>query len=144
MALRNEAGATLLESAMVVPFFLLGLLCTFDFLFISYQQLSLQYVLSQTMRDMTIFSFDTSTLRARIQAKLQPLGVTIAAADSVTLCPVEGLGTSSCAPNTVTSGAERELMILQVEKRMTNLLLTQTVYPNFRITAEVLGRNEPS
>jgi len=139
---KEEKGATMVESAIAIPVFLLVLICTFDLFRICYNQLTIQHVMTRVMRQATAVYFQEmaagdqiNKITEDISRSLNSLGVGFDASsgDKLNLCPV-----SAYPCDGVTLGAPYELMILSVEKGIQGVFL-----PRYVLASEVLFRNEP-
>lgn len=87
-AARNERGATLFEATIVLPLFLIILVCSFDLLRITYSYLTVQYVGREVLRRVMVGTEPVNTARASIVAQAKKFGVTLRASDIV-LCPMQ-------------------------------------------------------
>jgi hypothetical protein len=147
-ALRRESGVTTVESAIVLPLFLLLLIVTCDFVRVCWNQLSLQYALTQEMRVCQLaLNLNANTIRADIDSTLQAFGMRLEAADLVTICPIGIFSTNpNCPEGSIVSGQPGELMAFGISKDV-NLYFTSVTGAfsrrTLKLKATTLGRNEP-
>ena len=142
--LKENKGATMVESAIALPIFLVVLVCTFDLFRVCYNELTIQHVITRVMRQATVVSFQemdageqVDYITQNISDRLNKLGVAfdLSGGDAIKLCPVKAY---PCASG-VSLGAPYELMVLTVQKRIQCVFL-----PRYTLESEVLFRNEPA
>ena len=140
---RSEAGATMVENAIVLPVFVLVLFAIIDLCHFSYQALTLQYGVSRVLRTVAIHTGDPNVVtRNSMIAALHAYGVHLAASDSVTLCPITALG-PGCPANSIVPGDQHELMVLRIGKNVPSFILGGLLPRSLSFSAEAVGRNEP-
>ena len=141
--LKNERGATMVEQAMVFPLFVLITFGILELCYLSYHSLSLQFAVSRAMRTVSIDrNANAAQTRLAIANAFHSAGVTLLASDKVTLCPV-GTNGAQCTEDSIHIGDFRELMLLRI-RRPAQSLFAGFVPSIIDITAEAVGRNEPS
>lgn len=137
----NEKGAAAMEGVFVLPFFLMLLVITIEFMTVCYVQLTLQFTLSRVAR---IHSVDqTVNVVAEINQNLNTFGVGLDQDDVITVCP----RTSACPAGTIQNGMPRDPMMYRVDRAVSmfafGVLFSRAERWNFDVSAVVFGRNEP-
>ncbi len=142
---RSEKGATLLESAVVLPFFLLLIIVTVELLRIAYIKLTLQHVVAEIARDALIHIRTETEIRDQTANRLRGLAVEFnPASDIITVCPAND---ATCTAGTVNLGQRGDFMVFRLHLAVDLFfvpgpggLLTRS---RFILSAQFLGRNEP-
>ena len=140
----NERGATLVEHAIALPLFLLFLIISCDLMRVSYNALTLQFVVERTMREASLGTMTANNILQEVTTRANKLGVPLSNSD-ISLCPAN-VASSSCSG--VTTGSSNELMALRALVPTRGFLLGekgfQLLSTNFSLRAMALGRYEPA
>ncbi|MFN8391268.1 MAG: TadE family protein [Bdellovibrionota bacterium] len=141
---RSERGATMVESAIAFPIYLMLLLLSFDILRVCYCRLSLQFAVTAVAREATLHpGIDP---KARLQQQLTNFGIAwTPASDKFTVCPRSRIF-SDCTAGTTNRGVPLEPMAFKADMQV-NLLLpgssTLLTRGGLVLSTTVLGKNEP-
>ena len=138
---RNERGATLVEHAIVLPIFMVLLIVVLDFLRISYNALTVQFVVANVIRQVSIGEMGNDSIQSAITRSAKKFGVPIST-EQIALCPVSQYPCSA-----VVKPEANELVILQVQVPTNGLVfgngLGQLSGGSFRLEGTALIRMEP-
>jgi hypothetical protein len=144
----NDRGATFVEHAIALPFFVGLILVSVELLRLAYCQLSMQFVLTSVMREASINqSVDIS---AEIHERLAALGVALDDSnDTITVCPRSLFPDSApCTSGAIIPGEPLEPVVYRIEKRGSSFMPFDIGWLIHReqitLTSLVLGRNEPA
>jgi hypothetical protein len=141
--LDNCRGATMVESAIALPFFLLTIITTIELLRFSYVALTSQFVTTRIMREATIEKVDAGEIRQALARNLEQYHVALGDQDIVTYCPIDSYLTDVCPEGTIIAGGERSLMVLSVIKPTAGIVMPGLSTRSFNLRAHSVGRNEP-
>jgi hypothetical protein len=141
--LRDGRGATLIESAIAFPFLILFLLVALDLVRVSYNALSLQYIVASVMREVEVGSLTEGAVAVEISKMAQAAGMEFAANGSVSLCLVENYP-GSCSG--VAVGNPGDLMVLAINLELDSYALSALGLLTRRtisISTQAVGKIEP-
>lgn len=141
----NERGATLIESAIALPLFLIALIASLELLRISYVALSVQFSLTKALRELSIEdkAYAPSSIRNKVASRLSGFSISLDDTDVLTMCPVDSYKTSNCPVGTVKRGDAQELMVLSLSKKIKESLLPGFLLDWYTLHSQVIGKNEP-
>lgn len=132
----------MVEHAIVLPFFFFLLLVTVEFFRVMYNQISMQFALTEASRWALVQDTVVGTdIRTAVQNRLQSVGASVAATDVLTICPIAQFPT--CAKGTLNPGGPDDLIVYQLDRRTGLLGFPGSSIASFEIHARVFARNEP-
>lgn len=140
---RSDRGATMLETALMLPLFLLIILVSFDLLRLAYNCLTLRYVAATVMRAVTVGELNSEqAIKDRIIGMAGGLATAVAPED-ITLCRLEDYPCVGWS-----QGAGKDLVVLQVNANPVGFVMKAAEgfgldRRAYAIGFRVIGRIEP-
>ena len=134
----------MIEHALVLPLFILVIICAMELFRVGYVAVTTQFVAARLMREAGINVAAVPDVRAAIEESLKIYQVNLSSSDVVTYCPIDSFATAACPKGGIVRGSPRSLMILTVEQPMSGIVLPGLNTMNIRVTAQVIARNEPA
>lgn len=128
--LGSETGATLVESAIALPFLLVFLFVSLDLLWANFRAVSLQHVAERGLRMAVIDGQNPAAVQAFILDLARGLGVELdpdrdGTSPFISLCPVGAAPlTALPCPGQVLLGVPGDLLALRIQIPLNNLLIT--------------------
>ena len=142
---QGERGAVLIEHVLVLPVFFLLLLGSLEFLRIMYNQLSIQFAVSEASRRAVVrdASASMSEVRNDIAARLRSLGIPLDASDVITVCPIGRVDACRTASNNwqqdyYERGRPSEQLVFEMRRSV-----SAAYFSRINLTARVFAKNEP-
>lgn len=144
----SNKGATMVECAIVLPFFLFFLLCSFDIFMFYYQKLSLQHVFWKSVRQCQASNKCLNAEQTMLQVNQQlDTGFQLGPSDQIMVCNIDQF-TSTNGCTAFSKGSAGDVVIYRLTKTA-NLFLTG-LFPkliangNIYITVTAIVKNEPA
>ena len=143
----SDRGATMLETALMLPLFFLILFVSFDLLKLAFNCLTLRYVAATVMRQVTVGEFRTapdqqSAIKDKIVSMAAGLSTSVEPGD-VKLCKLENYPCTAW-----NNGEQKDLVVLEVNAFPSGFVMHAATYfgidrQTFAVAFRVVGRIEP-